>query len=70
MRGRLATRSLRCESSKKYDNTKLERVQLQDECTPVKVQVLHHEDVALRPDLEMIPEVVFHLFMRLGACKM
>ncbi len=70
MRGRLATRSPGCKSSKKYDSTRLEGVQFQDEHTPLEVQVFHHKDVALKSNLEMTLEAVLHLLMRLGARKM
>jgi hypothetical protein len=70
MRGRLATRSPGCESSEKYNSTKLEGVKLQDEHAPLKVWVFHHEDAALRSNLEMTLEVVLHFLMRLGARKM
>ncbi len=54
----------------KYNSTKLEGVQLQDEHGPFKVWVLHHEDAVLGSNLEMIMEVVFHLLVQLGAHKM
>jgi len=38
-------------NSQKYDSTKFEGVQLQDEHAPLKVRVLHHEDVVLGSDL-------------------
>ncbi len=44
----------------KYDSTKLEGVQLQDERAPLKVRVLRHEDVTLGSNLEMFSEVVLH----------
>ncbi len=42
--GRLVTRSPRCGSLAKYNSTRLEGVQLQDERAPLEVRVLHHED--------------------------
>ncbi len=54
----------------KYDSTRLEGVQLQDECAPLKVRVFHHEDAALGSNLKMTPKVVLHSLMRLGARKM
>jgi hypothetical protein len=50
--------------------TKLEGVQLQDKRAFLEVQVLHHEDIALGLDLEMIPEAVFHSLERFGVRKM
>jgi hypothetical protein len=70
MRGRLTTKSRGCESSEKYNKTKLKGVQFQNEHAPLKVRVFHHEDVALRLDLEMILEMVLHLLVRLRAHKM
>jgi hypothetical protein len=66
----VATRSPGCESSKKYDSTRLKGVQLQDKCAPLEFQVLHHEDVTLGSNPEMTLEAVLHLLMWLGACKM
>ncbi len=54
----------------KYDSTRPEKVQLQDECTLLEFQVLHHEDVALGSKLEMTLEAILHLLMRLEAHKM
>jgi hypothetical protein len=70
MRGRLTTRSPRCESLEKYDSTKLEGVQFQDEHAPLEVRVFHHEDVVLGLDLKMIPDAVLHLLVQLRARKM
>jgi hypothetical protein len=44
----------------KYDNTKLEEVQLQDERAPFEVWDLQHEDVASMSNLEMTLEANFH----------
>jgi hypothetical protein len=68
--GQFATKSQGCESLEKYDNTMLEGVQLQDECTPLKVRVLHHKDVTLRSNLKMTPEAILHSLVWLRACKM
>ncbi len=54
----------------KYDSTRLEGVQLQDEHAPFEVRVLHHEDATSGSDLEMTLEAVFHLLVQLGAHKM
>jgi hypothetical protein len=54
----------------KYDSTRLEGVQLQDERALLEVQVLHHEDAALGSDLKMTLKAVLHSLMRLGARKM
>jgi hypothetical protein len=56
-------------SLEKYDNTKLEGVQLQDERTPLEVWDIHHEDVTLVSNLKMIPEVVLHSLERFEAHK-
>ncbi len=53
----------------KYDSTRLEGVQLQDDHIPFKVRVFHHEDVVLGSDLEMISEAVLHSLMRPRARK-
>jgi hypothetical protein len=45
-RGRFTTKSLRCESSEKCNNTKLKGDQLQDGHTFFVVWGFHHEDVA------------------------
>jgi len=42
--GSLATKSLRCKSLVKCNNTKLEGNQFQDELTPFTIRDLHHED--------------------------
>ncbi len=67
--GRFVTRSSRCESSEKYNSTKLKGVQLQDEHAPLEFQVLHHKDVALRSNPKMTLEAVLHSFVRLGPRK-
>jgi hypothetical protein len=54
----------------KYDSTRLEGVQLQDERTPLKVRILHREDAALGSNLKMTSKAVFHSLMRLRARKM
>ncbi len=46
-RDQFVTRSRRCGSLAKYDSTRLEGVQLQDERAPLEVRVLHREDVTL-----------------------
>ncbi len=69
-RGRLVTKSPKCESSEKYDSTRFEGVQLQDKRALLEVQVLHHEDAMLGSNLKMTPEAIFHLLVRFGACKM
>ncbi len=69
-RGQFVTRSPGCGSQVKYDNTKLERVQFQDERAPLEVRVLHHEDATLGSNLKMTPKAVLHSLMRLGAHKM
>ncbi len=68
--GRFVTRSPRCESLAKYDSTRLEGVQLQNECTPLEVRVFCHEDATLGSNLKMTPKAVLHSLMRLGARKM
>ncbi len=52
-----------------FDNTKLERVELQDKGTPLIVRDLHHKDVASMSNLGMTPKVVFHSLVRLEARK-
>ncbi len=69
-RGRLATRSLGCESSKRYDSIKLEGVQLQDERATLEVWDLHDQDVASMSNLQMTLEAVLHSLVQLIACKM
>jgi len=59
-----------CESSVKYNSTRLEGVQLQNECAPLEVRVLRHEDVALGSNLKMTSKAVIHSLVRLGARKM
>ncbi len=54
----------------KYNTTKLEGVQLQDERTPLEVRVLHYEDVMLGSNLKMTLKAVLHSPVRLGARKM
>jgi hypothetical protein len=51
----------------KYDNTRLEGVQLQDERAPLEVRVFRHENVVLGSNLEMIPKVVLRSLVRFGA---
>jgi hypothetical protein len=68
--GLLATISPGCESSAKYNSTRLEGVQLQDERTPLEVRVICNEDATLGSNLEMTPEAVLHSLVRLGAHKM
>jgi hypothetical protein len=53
----------------KYDSTKPEGVQLQDECALLEFQVLNYEDVALGSNLEMILEAVLHSLVQLEARK-
>jgi hypothetical protein len=54
----------------KYDSTKLEGVQLQDERALLEVRVLHRKDATLGSDLKMTPKAVLHSLVRLGAHKM
>ncbi len=54
----------------KYDSTRLEGVQLQDERAPLEVRVLHREDVVLGSNLKMTSKAGLHSFVRLGALKM
>ncbi len=54
----------------KYNSTKFEGVQFQDERAPLDVRVLRHEDVVLRSNLEKTSKVVLHLLVRLGAREM
>jgi hypothetical protein len=56
MHGQFATRLPGCKNSEKYDSTRVEGVQFQNEHAPFKVWVFHHEDVALGSNLEMTPE--------------
>ncbi len=67
--GRLVTKSPGCGSLAKYDSTRLEGVQLQDEHAPLEVRVLRHEDAALGSNLKMTPKAVLHSLVRLGAHK-
>jgi hypothetical protein len=53
----------------KYNNTRLEGVQLQDERAPLEVRVLRHEDDMLGPNLKITPKAVLHLLVWLGARK-
>ncbi len=59
-----------CESLDKYNSTRLEGVQLQDECALFEVQVLHHENATLGSDLEMTSKAVLRSLVQLGARKM
>ncbi len=54
----------------KYDSTRLEGVQLQDERALLEVGVLHHEDVTLGSNLKMTPKAVLHSLVWLRARKM
>ncbi len=54
----------------KYDSTRLEGVQLQDERAPLEVRVLHHEDATLGSNLKMTLKAVLHSLVPLGAHKM
>ncbi len=54
----------------KYDSTKLEGVQLQDERALREVRVLHREDVTLELDLKMTPKAVLHPLVWLRARRM
>ncbi len=54
----------------KYDSTRLEGVQLQDERALIEVRVLHREDATLRSDLKMTSKAILHSLVRLGARKM
>ncbi len=54
----------------KYDITRFEGVQFQDEHALLKVRVFCHEDVALGSNLKMSPEAVLHSLVQLGARKM
>ncbi len=53
----------------KYDNTKLEGVELRDERTLREVRVLHREGAALGLDLKMTPKAVLHSLVRLGPVR-
>ncbi len=53
----------------KYDSTRLEGVQLQDERAPLEVRILHHKDATLRSNLKMISKAILHSLMRLRARK-
>ncbi len=53
----------------KYDNTRLEGVQLQDERAPLEVRVLRHEDVTLGSNLKMTLKAVLHSLVWLRARK-
>jgi len=52
-----------------FDNTKLERVELQDKDTLLLVWDLHHKDVVSMSNLGMTPETVFHSLVRFEALK-
>ncbi len=54
----------------KYGSTRLEGVQLQDECALIEVRVLHREDATLGSNLKRTSKVVLHSLERLGARKM
>ncbi len=53
----------------KCDSTKFKGDQLQDERAPFVVQDLHHEDVALMSNLEMISKSVLHSLVQLEAAR-
>ncbi len=67
--GLICNKITRCKSLKKYNSTRLEGVQLQDEHTPLEVQDFHHEDVSSMLNLKMTLEAVLHSFVQFGACK-
>jgi hypothetical protein len=67
--GSTCNKITKVESLEKYDSTKFEGVQLQDERAPLKFQVFHHEDVALRSNPEMTPKAVLHSLIWFGAHK-
>ncbi len=58
--GRLTTRSLRCRSLEKCNNTKPKGVQFQDEDAPLTSRNLHHEDVASMSNLRMTLKAIIH----------
>ncbi len=60
---RLVTKSSRCKSLKKCNNTKLKGVRLQNEGAPLVVQDLHHEDVVSMSNLGITLEAIFHSFV-------
>ncbi len=67
--GRVATKSPRCENSRKCGSIKFERNRLQDERAPLAIRVPHHEDVMSTLNLKITPGLALCLLVQLEARK-
>jgi hypothetical protein len=65
----LTTKSPRYESSKKFNNPKLEGVQLQDKGTLFTFRDFHRKGVGSMSNLRIIPRAIFCSFVQLEVCK-
>ncbi len=54
---------------KKFNNIKLEGIQLQEEGAPLTVQELHHNGVKPMSNLRTTPKAIFCSFMQFKARK-